>query len=112
MGAVLKLPYAWMHDWQKDLQQLRSEGYYLIALTPSPTATLLSKVLTVSSSIHNKRIALMVGHEGKGLNSETMKVADECVQIEMAPNAADSLNVFGCTSVALYSIALAIGLLK
>ena len=42
MGSVLRIPYARMRDWPRDLAALKSEGFTVVALTPREDAIDLS----------------------------------------------------------------------
>jgi len=108
MGATTKLPYAWLTNFPADLKLFKDFGFSILALTLADNAIGLSQI----QYSKNKRVALMVGHEGEGLTKEAVSAADYSVKIEMAPSAADSLNVAACTSVALYTMAQDLGILK
>jgi len=106
MGAVTKLPFCWLDPFLEGLDWLKAMGFVLLALTPANNAIGLSDIQYPS-----KRIALIVGHEGSGLTKETIQKADLCVKVEMAANSVDSLNVSACTSISLYTVAHALGII-
>eukprot|EP00026_Physarum_polycephalum_P006121 Phypoly_transcript_06162.p1 GENE.Phypoly_transcript_06162~~Phypoly_transcript_06162.p1 ORF type:complete len:538 (+),score=100.36 Phypoly_transcript_06162:93-1616(+) len=108
MGAVTKLPYAWISNFGSDMKLLRSMGFAVFALALTSESTPLSKVKYPP----NRHVAVMVGHEGDGLSKQAIAEADQSVKIEMVAHSVDSLNVSACTSVALYTIAQTIQLLQ
>jgi tRNA G18 (ribose-2'-O)-methylase SpoU len=98
MGAALKVPFAAMPDWPRDLARLRAADFTLVALTPSNRAIPLRDIVPTA------RLALLVGHEGEGLSREALEMADLCARIPMTPEM-DSLNVSAAASIALYELA-------
>ena len=75
------------------LDDLRRDGVEIAALTPSGSETL-------DSSRRAQRLALVAGHEGRGLSEAALARADRHVRIPMAPGA-DSLNVVTAVAIAL-----------
>lgn len=100
--------YAWFDKFPQDLPILKSFGFTVVALALVPHSISLTQFLEKNTS---KRLAIMMGHEGDGLTKEAIAMADVCVKIEMAPDAADSLNVSASAAVALYTIAKSLSLL-
>jgi tRNA G18 (ribose-2'-O)-methylase SpoU len=99
MGAALDLPYARLAA-ASDLEQLRTMGYRLIALTPATDAR---SIVDAASAMAQARIALLVGAEGAGLSPQMAAMADDRVRIPMAPGV-DSLNVATATGIALHRL--------
>jgi tRNA G18 (ribose-2'-O)-methylase SpoU len=103
MGTTLTVPFAIAEDWHAALDTLREAGYLLVALTPAADA------IDIADAAHGRelaerRIALLVGSEGAGLDDETLARADFRVAIRMAPGV-DSLNVATATGIALHRFA-------
>jgi tRNA G18 (ribose-2'-O)-methylase SpoU len=102
MGAVFALPYARMTDWHAGLDELRTAGFTLLALTPDQTATPIGKAPL------GERVALMLGAEGDGLSSRWLRAADEPVCIPMSASAmdlgVDSLNVVAAAAIACHDL--------
>lgn len=100
MGHVLRLPFAHLEGttttWQRSLEQLRADGWWLIALTPSDDAVELKDAVAG----HDK-IAFLVGGEGPGLTRHAMAATDVRAKIPMAPGT-DSLNVATAAAIAFY----------
>jgi tRNA G18 (ribose-2'-O)-methylase SpoU len=93
MAATLTMPFAVVEPWPAGLNELRSLGFSLVALTPSGEED-------IAGVQRPERVALLFGHEGVGLNAQTLVLSDRRVRIPMAP-AADSLNVVTATAIAL-----------
>jgi len=97
-GAAVALPFARLPDWPRDLKRVRDAGYTLVALTPREDA---ADIATLGRDRPlPKRVALLLGTEGRGLSPEALAAADLHVRIPMSP-AMDSLNVATASAVAL-----------
>ena len=100
MGASLQLPFARADPWLDTLAALRDAGFALVAMTLSPDA---APVRTVAAKLIDRRVAVVVGHEGEGLTETTISSCDVQARIPMAPDV-DSLNVGTATAIALYEL--------
>lgn len=102
MGAVFAVPYARMTRWYDGLDQLRTAGFRLLALTPQPSAVPLGEAGA------GERVALMLGTEGDGLSSRWLTAADQPVRIPMDARATergvDSLNVVAAAAIACHEL--------
>lgn len=98
MGAVLRLPYARMADWYGGLEELRTAGLRLVALTPSDDAVPLEV-----AARDPQPYALLLGTEGDGLSSRWLSAADVKVRIPIT-GLVDSLNVAAAAAVACYAM--------
>lgn len=100
MGHVLRIPFAHLPGtpttWQRSLEELREQGFRVVALTPSGTATAAAALAD-----HPERVAVVVGAEGPGLTEHAMAACDVRAAIPMTPGT-DSLNVATATTLALY----------
>lgn len=109
MGAVFAIPYARMTSWFGGLQDLRSEGFRILALTPDERATPVSAALPGTAA--GGRIALLLGTEGDGLSARWLHEADLAVRIPMNPAAraagVDSLNVVAAAAIACHLLVTA-----
>lgn len=101
MGATLSLPFARI-DWRDGLDRLRAAGYTRLALTPDHDAEDISTL--VAGGLPSRRLALLVGAEGRGLGAGTRRTAERRVRIPMAADA-DSLNVATACGIALHRLA-------
>jgi tRNA G18 (ribose-2'-O)-methylase SpoU len=94
MGSVFFLPIVRARRWPDDLLALRPRALVAAVLGDAvPAATLPA----LSS------FALVLGAEGPGLSSETIRLCDHRATIPMAPGA-DSLNVATAGAVLLYEL--------
>jgi tRNA G18 (ribose-2'-O)-methylase SpoU len=100
MGAALHIPFARMEPWPGALDDLRSRGFVLLAMTPAADAPPLSDSLT---RIADRPVALMLGHEGEGLTAAVLDACDLRARIPMAPGV-DSVNVASAAAIALYAL--------
>ena len=92
MGHVLHVPFARFDSWPAPLDHLRTIGFTVAALTPSPDATPVDEVRA-------ERVAWLLGAEGAGLTDAAMDRADVRVRIPMA-HGVDSLNVGTAAAIA------------
>jgi tRNA G18 (ribose-2'-O)-methylase SpoU len=107
MGATLTVPFATTgaghHEWHSALYMLRRAGYLLVALTPAADAIDIADAAN-APELAGRRLALLVGSEGAGLDDQTLARADFRVAIKMA-SGVDSLNVATATGIALHRLA-------
>ncbi len=102
MGATLAVPFT-ITEWFEALDAMRRAGYQLVALTPAADAIDIAEAAEMRD-LAGRRIALLVGSEGAGLDDETLARADFRVAIRMA-HGIDSLNVATATGIALHRLA-------
>ena len=95
MGASLRVPFAPLPDWPRELARLEGLGFRLVALSPGATDDL--------SELRPEPTALLVGNEGAGLSADALRAVDRRLRIAMAPGA-DSLNVATATAIALHRL--------
>lgn len=98
MGHALLVPYAWARDWPAELDELRDNGFRLLAMTPNPEAQSLAEALT---ELAEAKVAVLVGAEGPGLTERAMRASDVRVRIPMS-RGTDSLNVATAAALAFY----------
>ena len=92
MGHALHVPFARFDAWPDPIDELRSRGFLVAALTPAVDAVPIDDVQA-------ERIAWLLGAEGPGLTDEAMCRADLRVRIPIAPEV-DSLNVGTAAAIA------------
>ena len=109
MGAVFAIPYARMTGWFDGLEDLKSAGFRVLALTPDERAT--PAVTALHARGTPERVALLLGTEGDGLSARWLREADEAVRIPMNPAAraagVDSLNVVAAAAIACHLLVTA-----
>jgi tRNA G18 (ribose-2'-O)-methylase SpoU len=98
MGHALLVPYAWAPNWPRELGTLRSNGFRVLALTPSPAAPTLAEAM---AELTEAKVAMLVGAEGPGLTEHAMRASDVRVRIPMS-RGTDSLNVATAAALAFY----------
>jgi len=98
MGHVLDVPTAQVSALPAGLDDLRTRGVEVLALTPRTDAVPLQDL-----SHTGRPRALLVGAEGPGLTDATVAAADVAVRIPLAPGV-DSLNVATATAIALHHL--------
>jgi tRNA G18 (ribose-2'-O)-methylase SpoU len=101
MGAALRMPFARVHEWPHALRELDRDGVAVIALTPSSSAPCLR---TVARALSDRRIALVLGHEGEGLTRAALDACPLRARIPMAGDT-DSVNVATAAAIAMYELA-------
>jgi tRNA G18 (ribose-2'-O)-methylase SpoU len=98
MGHALLVPFANAQQWPADLNDLRDNGFRLLAMTPNPAAQTLAEAM---DGLADHKVALLVGAEGPGLTETAMRASDTRVRIPMA-RGTDSLNVATAAALAFY----------
>ena len=94
-------------EWEKFgktwklLENLKKQGFYIIALETDKKAIDISKF---NSRIGKKKVVLVVGNEVKGLSKEVLKRCDKIVKIPMLGKK-ESLNVGVAFGVATFWLA-------
>jgi tRNA G18 (ribose-2'-O)-methylase SpoU len=96
MAATLTLPFASAEPWPDVLGDLRRDGIEIVALTPSGS-------LNIDEVRRAPRVALVAGHEGRGLSEAALERADRQVRIRMTAGK-DSLNVVTAVAIALHQM--------
>ena len=98
MGHALLVPFAKAQQWPADLNDLRDNGFRLLAMTPNPAAQTLAEAM---DGLADQKVAILVGAEGPGLTETAMRASDTRVRIPMA-RGTDSLNVATAAALAFY----------
>lgn len=87
--------------WEKSAEcfnQLKKDGFKMVATTIDPTAKLLSEI-----DFNKQKTALIFGNEGFGISETAKQMADELVYIPMR-GFVDSLNLSVTVGVFLYEL--------
>jgi tRNA G18 (ribose-2'-O)-methylase SpoU len=100
MGAALTMPFATAEPWPDMLRDLGRDGWVVLAMTTARTAIPLWEI---APTIADRRIAVVVGHEGDGLSDDTLDACTHRARIPMVEGV-DSLNVAVAMSIALYEL--------
>lgn len=99
MAATLRVPFTRVEPWPSGLDELKSGGFHVIALTPDPDAISIDDYVVEPG----RRLILALGSEGAGLQSESMRYGDVRLRIPIDPRA-DSLNVVVAAAMALSAL--------
>ena len=95
MASTLVVPFVTAPQWPGAIDDLRTDGFTVAALTPRHDA------LPLRDLPRHAKLALLVGAEGDGLTEPAMAVSTIRVCIPMTA-AMDSLNVTTAASIAMY----------
>lgn len=103
-GNALQIPWAYIGrsevEWQKDgVELLRREGFLTAAMALRED----NLDMDAPQLKQAERLALLMGNEGMGLSSQTVRNCDYVVKIPMQ-NGVDSLNVAVAAGIAMWEI--------
>lgn len=96
MGHISKLNFHIYDDIKKTIPFLQKQGYKVFAAEVAKDAIKLQDVVVP------KKWVILMGHEGKGLSKEIIKLCDSCVEIEMSGEVR-SFNVGVAASLLMYN---------
>jgi tRNA G18 (ribose-2'-O)-methylase SpoU len=95
MAATLRVPYARILDWPRELAVLTACRFTVVGLTPHA-----GQPLDAFAARRSGRLALIVGNEGAGLTAGAERAAHQLVRIPIRQDV-DSLNLAVATGIAL-----------
>ena len=103
MGTVFQIPWTFFDDtssWQDaGMQTLREHGFLTVAMALRNDSVSIDDPRLTSA----EKLAVILGSEGDGLDSETIADCDYTVKIPMA-HGVDSLNVAAASAVAFWEL--------
>lgn len=102
LGAEKFVPWEKRKETWRVINELKKAGFEIIALEQSKKSISLER--TDNGCRFNKKIALVLGNEVKGLSESILKRADKIIQIPMFGKK-ESLNVATAFGVAIYKLA-------
>ncbi len=94
MGAVYRVPFLYVEDFQTLLKELRAKDVRLLA------AHLQGKK-TFDKADYNGKVGILIGNEANGLTEEASELANEKVLIPMA-GSVESLNAAVAAALLMY----------
>jgi tRNA G18 (ribose-2'-O)-methylase SpoU len=97
MGTVFDIPWTRLETFPHDLQELREQGFTVVAVTPRADA------VDLDSFNPPEKIALILGTEGDGLSTHAIDQADLALRIPMR-RGVDSLNVAAAAAVVCWQL--------
>ena len=99
LGAEKIVPYSRAKILSTTLKKLKKEGYTIIALEQNKH----SKPLFDYSPVKDKKLAVVMGNEVRGINSQSLKHTDLILHIPMRGRK-ESLNVGVAAGIALFTL--------
>jgi TrmH family RNA methyltransferase len=96
MGCTFRLPIANTNNMLETLTQARRHGWVIVATSPHTGTSIYDATL-------NRRVVLLVGNEGSGLESRLRQEVDLTLSIPMSGKI-ESLNVAVATAIIAYEI--------
>jgi tRNA G18 (ribose-2'-O)-methylase SpoU len=103
IGSTLRVPFAYLPEWPRELDLLRDGGFQVAALTPDGSADDVGRVAEQVPL----RLAIVAGAEGAGLSDAAIAATDLRIRIPMAPGV-DSLNLATAVGIALHRLSRAV----
>jgi len=97
MGAVEHVDWEYHQNTSNLLKKLKKEGVQIVALEQT------DKSVDYKKAKYKKPVAIVLGHEGKGISKEALKECDISVEIPMLGRA-NSLNVATSAGIILYEL--------
>jgi len=97
LGAVDWVDWEYVPNSKFKIQDLKSEGIQIIALEQT------DKSVNFKKAKYKFPLAIVVGHELRGISSDVLKLCDISVEIPMYGKS-NSLNVSTATGIVLYEV--------
>ncbi|OCW56681.1 TrmH family RNA methyltransferase [Hoeflea olei] len=95
-GALELIDHIEVRNLAAALEEIKAQGFVTVGLdSEGPVA--------IEDGLSGRRIALVLGAEGKGLRQKTRETVDVLARLDM-PGAIKSLNVSNATAIALYAV--------
>jgi 23S rRNA (guanosine2251-2'-O)-methyltransferase len=98
LGAEKFIPYFRTKQLSPALKKLKAEGYTVVAVEQSKNSVSL-----FDFKPKNKKLAIVMGNEVRGINKQNLKYCDAVVEIPMRGKK-ESLNVSVACGVALFTL--------
>lgn len=99
LGAELSVLWEHTSSSVRTIKKLKKNGHIIVSLEQSKNSVLYNKI----KFSKNKKIALVVGNEVKGLPKNILEVSDVIMEIPMKGNK-ESLNVSVAFGIAVYAL--------
>lgn len=77
LGAELNVPWEYYDDTLKAVENLKEKGYTIFSVEQTEGSTMLPN-LNIEKKLP---LALIFGHEVKGVNQSVINISDECLEI-------------------------------
>jgi 23S rRNA (guanosine2251-2'-O)-methyltransferase len=99
LGATESVPWQYAEHTHQLLQQLKDEGYTVVAVEQTTNSRLLHEFIPVG----NTRYCLVFGNEVEGVADEALALCDFSVEIPQS-GTKHSLNISVCTGIILWHV--------
>jgi len=99
LGAEALISWEHQTDIQETIQELRKNGYMIVALEQAKDSISLPEFC--KNTPPEQPIALILGREVEGVESEVLKLCDKIVEIPMRGKK-ESFNVIQAAAIAMY----------
>lgn len=100
LGAEKLVPFRYSNNIESTINSLKSDGYTVIGLEQTENSHKLQDFRTLKIS---DKVALLIGEEVNGINSNLVKLCNLCLEIDMFGKK-ESFNVSVATGIALYEM--------
>ncbi|MEO8071106.1 MAG: RNA methyltransferase [Acidobacteriota bacterium] len=100
-AAALMVPFALATPWPQALDDLRTAGFTVVAMTPGDGSIDIGAFVRRAEA--REKLAVLLGTEGDGLTSEALAHVDVRVRIPMG-SGVDSLNIATAAGIALHRL--------
>jgi len=97
LGAEATVPWSSQNDISVLLEQLRTDGFRLVALEQDKRSVLLPEYSPPA------KIALLIGREVEGIDPDLLALADDILEIPMF-GSKESFNVVQAAAITLYHL--------
>ena len=104
LGAELSVDWQYFKDTLDAVKALQADGYTVYAIEQAHDSITLEKAIQTA---HNKRVAVVLGHEVFGVQQEVVDACDACVEIPQY-GTKHSLNVSVTAGIVMYQLANAL----
>ena len=99
IGATESMDWQYQESTLETIQQLKSNGYQIIAVEQADKSTLLQEF----NYQKGNKIALVFGNEVKGVSDEVMEKIDACIEVPQF-GTKHSLNISVCIGVVVWDL--------
>ena len=99
LGATESVDWQYFDDTVNAIKQLRDEGFTIYSIEQVDESIGLSDL----SFQPNDKIALVFGHEVKGVSDEVIKLSDYCIEIDQY-GTKHSLNISVCAGIVIWEV--------
>lgn len=100
LGAELSVEWHYFADTLEAVRSLQADGYTVYAIEQAHNSITLDEVV---NQLHNKKVAVVLGHEVFGVQQEVVDACDACIEIPQY-GTKHSLNVSVTAGIVLYQI--------